>query len=108
MHLAVLAELVAQPAHEHVDRAVERLPLEATHLVEDADAIDERWLEGRESVGLTSGASAPERLVEGVCDWFRARGVDVREADGASEDVFFKLPVELRRAESAAAQASAA
>ena len=78
------------------------------HLVEDADEIDERWLEGRDSVGLTSGASAPERLVDGVCDWFRARGVDVSEAGGDSEDVFFKLPVELRRAELRAAQPSAA
>jgi 4-hydroxy-3-methylbut-2-en-1-yl diphosphate reductase len=74
------------------------------HLVEDAAGIDERWLESRETVGLTSGASAPERLVAGVCDWFRARGVaDIREAGSGNEDVFFKLPVELRRAESAAA-----
>ena len=79
------------------------------HLVEDAAAIDERWLEGRESVGLTSGASAPERLVAGVCEWFRARGVtEVRDAGAGGEDVFFKLPVELRRAEAAAAQPSAA
>ncbi|MBV8258697.1 MAG: 4-hydroxy-3-methylbut-2-enyl diphosphate reductase [Actinobacteria bacterium] len=80
------------------------------HLVEDERAIDERWLAGRETVGLTSGASAPERLVERVCDWFRARGVtEVREVEASSaEDVFFKLPVELRRAEAAAAQPSAA
>ena len=74
------------------------------HLVEDETAIDEGWLEGRETVGLTSGASAPEHLVERVCDWFRARGVaDIREAAFGSEDVFFKLPVELRRAEHSAA-----
>ena len=74
------------------------------YLIDDADGIDERWLEGRESVGLTSGASAPERLVAGVCDWFRARGVgEVCDVDTGREDVFFKLPVELRRAESAAA-----
>jgi 4-hydroxy-3-methylbut-2-enyl diphosphate reductase len=80
------------------------------HLVEDERAIDERWLAGRRSVGLTSGASAPERLVERVCDWFRARGVrEVRELPAAGvEDVFFRLPVELRRAEAAASQASAA
>ncbi|HET7567710.1 MAG TPA: 4-hydroxy-3-methylbut-2-enyl diphosphate reductase [Gaiellaceae bacterium] len=79
------------------------------HLIEDEGGIDERWLDGRESVGLTSGASAPERLVERVCDWFRARGVaDVREAGSAFEDVTFKLPVELRRAERAAATPSAA
>jgi len=78
------------------------------YLVEDVSGIDEAWLEGRESVGLTSGASAPERLVVDVCDWFRARGVaEVRELEPRPEDVFFKLPVELRRAETAA-QASAA
>jgi 4-hydroxy-3-methylbut-2-en-1-yl diphosphate reductase len=81
----------------------------AAHLVEDETGIDERWLDGCESVGLTSGASAPERLVERVCDWFRARGVaEVREAGSGYEDVFFKLPVELRRAERATATPSAA
>jgi 4-hydroxy-3-methylbut-2-en-1-yl diphosphate reductase len=79
------------------------------HLVEDESGIDERWLEGCESVGLTSGASAPERLVARVCDWFRERGVaEVREAGSGYEDVFFKLPIELRRAERATATPSAA
>jgi 4-hydroxy-3-methylbut-2-en-1-yl diphosphate reductase len=79
------------------------------HLVDDETGIDERWLDGRDSVGLTSGASAPERLVERVCDWFRTRGVtDVREIGSGYEDVFFKLPVELRRAERVAAHPSAA
>jgi 4-hydroxy-3-methylbut-2-en-1-yl diphosphate reductase len=73
------------------------------HLVDDVGAIDERWLEGCETVGLTSGASAPERLVTGVCDWFRTRGAEVREHASAHEDVAFKLPVELRRAERTAA-----
>ena len=48
----------------------------AGQLIDDETDIDEAWLEGVEIVGLTSGASAPERLVERVCDWFRARGVD--------------------------------
>jgi 4-hydroxy-3-methylbut-2-enyl diphosphate reductase len=70
------------------------------HLVEDETEIEEGWLAGRESVGLTSGASAPERLVERVCNWFRARGVaEVRELRAAHEDVVFRAPVELRRAE---------
>jgi 4-hydroxy-3-methylbut-2-enyl diphosphate reductase len=78
------------------------------HLVEDATEIDECWLEGRESVGLTSGASVPDRLVAGVCDWFRARGVaEVREAGSGYEDVAFKLPVELRRAQAAAHRSAA-
>ena len=73
------------------------------HLVEDETEIEERWLEGRTTVGLTSGASAPERLVEQICDWFRAHGVgEVSEAGSGYEDVAFKLPIELRRAERAA------
>ena len=45
------------------------------HLIDDETEIDEGWLEGVEVVGVTSGASAPEKLVERVCDWFRLRGV---------------------------------
>jgi 4-hydroxy-3-methylbut-2-en-1-yl diphosphate reductase len=75
-----------------------------SHLVDDASEIDESWLEGVETVGVTSGASAPERLVREVCDWFRARGVtDVAEFSSAFEDVVFRLPVELRRAQRSAA-----
>jgi len=75
------------------------------HLVDDASEIDESWLAGSVAVvGVTSGASAPERLVLGVCDWFRARGVvDIDEFRSAYEDVVFRLPVELRRAERSAA-----
>jgi 4-hydroxy-3-methylbut-2-enyl diphosphate reductase len=75
----------------------------SAHLVEDAGAIDERWLAGCETVGLTSGASAPERLVAEVCSWFAERGAEVSEQAPVHEDVSFKLPVELRRAERAAA-----
>ena len=68
------------------------------HLIEDASAIDESWLDGVETVGLTSGASAPERLVTGVLRWFRERGVEQIERLGAvAEDVEFRLPAELRR-----------
>jgi 4-hydroxy-3-methylbut-2-enyl diphosphate reductase len=73
-------------------------------LVDDVDEIDDDWLDGAETVGITSGASAPERLVREVCDWFRARGVnDIVEHSPVPEDVVFKLPVELRRAERSAA-----
>jgi 4-hydroxy-3-methylbut-2-enyl diphosphate reductase len=69
------------------------------HLIEDETAIDERWLERAETVGLTSGASAPEHLVQRVCDWFRARGIEeIVSAGSVVEDVFFRLPVEIRRA----------
>ena len=74
------------------------------YLVDDAGEIDEAWLDGVEVVGVTSGASAPERLVREVCDWFRAHGVaDISEYSSVFEDVVFKLPVELRRAERSAA-----
>ncbi len=74
------------------------------HLVDDAGEIDDAWLEGVDAVGVTSGASAPERLVSDVCDWFRDRGVsEISEHRSAYEDVAFKLPVELRRAERSAA-----
>jgi 4-hydroxy-3-methylbut-2-en-1-yl diphosphate reductase len=75
-----------------------------SHLVDDVGEIDERWLAGVETAGITSGASAPERLVGEVCEWFRARGVtDISEHRPVAEDVAFKLPVELRRAERSAA-----
>jgi 4-hydroxy-3-methylbut-2-enyl diphosphate reductase len=68
------------------------------HLIDDEREIDETWLDGAVTVGVTSGASAPERLVDRVCDWFRARGVERIEAFRmVDEDVTFKLPVELRR-----------
>jgi 4-hydroxy-3-methylbut-2-enyl diphosphate reductase len=74
------------------------------YLVDEASEIDEAWLDGGEVVGVTSGASVPERLVSEVCDWFRAHGVtDIAEHHSMLEDVVFKLPVELRRAERSAA-----
>jgi 4-hydroxy-3-methylbut-2-enyl diphosphate reductase len=72
------------------------------HLIDDEGGIDERWLDGVETVGLTSGASVPEHLVRRVCDWFRARGTEVPEPRPVLEDVFFRLPVEVRPARPAA------
>src|SRR5438477_4717529 len=46
----------------------------AAHLIDDESEIDDAWIDGVEVVGVTSGASAPEKLVDRVCDWFRARG----------------------------------
>jgi 4-hydroxy-3-methylbut-2-enyl diphosphate reductase len=68
------------------------------HLIDDETDIEESWLDGTETVGITSGASAPEQLVTRVCDWFRARGVDsIEPFQSVEEDVVFRLPVELRR-----------
>jgi 4-hydroxy-3-methylbut-2-en-1-yl diphosphate reductase len=70
----------------------------AGYLIDDESEIDERWLDGVRTVGISSGASAPERLVTRLCDWFRERGVQRIEAfQMVAEDVTFKLPVELRR-----------
>jgi 4-hydroxy-3-methylbut-2-enyl diphosphate reductase len=73
-------------------------------LLDDAGELEETWFRGIETVGVTSGASAPETLVAGVCDWFRARGVaDIRELRPEREDVVFRLPAELERSRRPAA-----
>jgi 4-hydroxy-3-methylbut-2-enyl diphosphate reductase len=70
----------------------------AAHLVDDATEIDEAWLEGVTTVGLTSGASVPESLVEQVKLWLAERGYDdVIEVESARESLLFALPPELRR-----------
>jgi 4-hydroxy-3-methylbut-2-en-1-yl diphosphate reductase len=68
------------------------------YLVDEASEIDPAWLEGVETVGLTSGASAPEVLVEEVIDWFRARGTaEVDTVLVVDEDVEFAMPSNLAR-----------
>jgi 4-hydroxy-3-methylbut-2-en-1-yl diphosphate reductase len=68
------------------------------YLIDDESDIDAAWFDGVETVGVTSGASAPEKLVERVSGWFRARGVQhIESYRMVDEDVTFKLPVELRR-----------
>jgi 4-hydroxy-3-methylbut-2-en-1-yl diphosphate reductase len=70
----------------------------ASYLIDDSAEIDPAWLEGVSVVGVTSGASAPERLVDDVCSWFRERGVtDIAPYSLMDEDVEFRLPAELRR-----------
>jgi 4-hydroxy-3-methylbut-2-enyl diphosphate reductase len=70
----------------------------AAYLIDDESEIDEGWLAGVETVGVTSGASAPEKLVEQVCGWFRGRGVtQIEPFRMVEEDVLFRLPIELRR-----------
>ncbi|MEN8651160.1 4-hydroxy-3-methylbut-2-enyl diphosphate reductase [Streptomyces sp. 21So2-11] len=70
----------------------------AAYLVDFADEIDEAWLEGVTTVGLTSGASVPEVLVDGVLEWLAERGYgDVETVKTADESIIFSLPKELRR-----------
>ena len=74
------------------------------YLIDDARQIDPAWLEGVECVGVTAGASAPERLVEGVVRYFHDLGVtDVEEVDAVEERVTFAPPAELVRTKQRAA-----
>lgn len=70
----------------------------ASHLVDGADEIEEAWLDGVSTVGVTSGASVPEVLVDGVLAWLAERGFeDVEIVKAAEESIVFSLPKELRR-----------
>ena len=69
------------------------------HLVDSAAEVEEAWLHGAEVVGITSGASAPEHLVQELVSLFRGRGVtDVAQIDAAREDVRFMMPKQIREA----------
>jgi 4-hydroxy-3-methylbut-2-en-1-yl diphosphate reductase len=71
----------------------------AAHLIDYSREIDESWLDGVATVGLTSGASVPEVLVRGVLDHLAERGyTDVEEVTTAEETLTFSLPRELRPA----------
>ncbi len=79
-----------------------------SHLIDNHLQVDEAWLEGVETVGITSGASAPEELVERLVEFFRERGAtDVSELRTVDEDVRFMLPGDIR-AELAVAQGTPA
>ena len=69
-----------------------------SYLIDDASKIDLGWFKGVSKVGLTSGASAPEVLVEGVIEFIRNNfgnaSVDIMK--GLEENVLFPLPKELR------------
>ncbi|UDY22895.1 4-hydroxy-3-methylbut-2-enyl diphosphate reductase [Nocardioides sp. Kera G14] len=70
----------------------------AAHRVDDATEIEEAWLDGVETVSVTSGASVPESLVEGVLAWLAECGYpDARAVTSAEESLVFALPPELRR-----------
>lgn len=70
----------------------------ASHLIDNHNQVREEWLEGVETVGITSGASAPEELVQNLVEFFRARGAeDVSELRTVDESVRFMLPKEIRK-----------
>ncbi|RKN07654.1 4-hydroxy-3-methylbut-2-enyl diphosphate reductase [Streptomyces radicis] len=71
---------------------------DAAYLVDNAGEIDEAWLDGVTTVGLSSGASVPEVLVDGALEWLAARGFeDVEIVQPMEEHIQFSLPKELRR-----------
>jgi 4-hydroxy-3-methylbut-2-enyl diphosphate reductase len=70
----------------------------ASYLIDDASEIDDAWFDGIDVVGLTSGASAPEVLVDQVIAWFRERGTEnVDTITVVDEDVEFAMPANLAR-----------
>lgn len=69
-----------------------------SHLIDNHTQVREEWLEGVETVGVTSGASAPEELVQNLVQYFRDRGVeDISESRTVDESVRFMLPKEIRK-----------
>jgi 4-hydroxy-3-methylbut-2-enyl diphosphate reductase len=69
------------------------------HLIDNETQVREEWLEGKQVVGISSGASAPEELVQRLVGFFRERGVtDVSEFKVVKEDVRFMLPKTIRQA----------
>jgi len=70
-----------------------------SHLIDNESQVREEWIEGKRVVGISSGASAPEELVQRLVAFFRGRGTeDVSEFEVVQEDVRFMLPKEIRKA----------
>ena len=70
----------------------------ASYRVDYATELQDSWFDGASTIGLTSGASVPEILVNGVLDWLAERGwADVQEVTAAEERLTFALPRELRK-----------
>jgi 4-hydroxy-3-methylbut-2-en-1-yl diphosphate reductase len=70
-----------------------------SYLIDNESEVRDDWLHGKGVVGITSGASAPEELVQRLVEFFRARGTtDVQELEVVQEDVRFMLPKKIRQA----------
>jgi 4-hydroxy-3-methylbut-2-enyl diphosphate reductase len=74
-----------------------------SHLIDHEGQVREEWLRDARTVGITSGASAPDELVQRLVEFFHIRGTDdVQELEVIREDVRFMLPKTIRRAIAAA------
>ena len=96
---ATLVLVVGSKTSSNANRLVEvaRSRGADAHLIDDERDLDTAWLEGHETVGLTAGASSPEVLVERVVARLDELGYHDREdVEIAREDVFFRLPADLR------------
>jgi 4-hydroxy-3-methylbut-2-enyl diphosphate reductase len=70
----------------------------ASYLIDYATEADEKWLEGVETIGVTSGASVPEILVKDLLKWLADRGFgEVETVKATEESLTFAMPQELRR-----------
>ena len=67
----------------------------AVHLVDDCSQIDAQWLAGVRRVGITSGASVPDHLVQDAAEYFRRQGASVESLGFIEENIHFALPSEI-------------
>lgn len=83
---------------EHSLNAIHiRSSAKASYRVDFADEIQQEWFDGVSTVGVTSGASVPEELVQDVLKVIATAGyTDIEEVKTAEEDLIFSLPKELR------------
>ncbi|MDV6278306.1 4-hydroxy-3-methylbut-2-enyl diphosphate reductase [Rhodococcus erythropolis] len=102
--LALHAELIIVVGSKNSSNSVRMVEValdagvHAAYLVDTADEIDQSWLDGVNTVGLTSGASAPDVLVDEVIDLLSDQGFcDVEIVKTAEESIEFSLPVELKK-----------
>ncbi len=73
-----------------------------SHLIDNEGQLQEEWLAGKQVIGITSGASAPEELVQRLVEFFRRRGTSrIEELEVVNEDVRFMLPKPIRQVASA-------
>lgn len=96
----IIVIVVGSPASSNSNRLREvaaGLGVDA-YMVDNASYLQREWFNGKNKVGLTAGASAPEVLVQGVIDQIRAWGIDdVQQGAGIEESIVFVLPKELRK-----------